>query len=256
MSATCNKRCKCEECAARKKKARAAKRAAKGGGGRKKKAATQPVIIVNNPAPTALPTINVSGHPSLLPRSVATDTDGLRGDVVVPRGHSGRVVDAITTPTVPDTDVERRVRAPRRILPGGIIAPPGVAAAPSASVVSTASGDSALSEAGRFFRDIGRDHVPRDEAIRDVREMIRGTGHDLGRSVTDSEVVRVARRAYDRMRETAASEPSDHTTLVTHHSSGHSATPTAHRLAAEAHAPLPTVGDLLPRPVGARAFLS
>ena len=78
-NSNCGDKCKCDCCKAKKKAAAAAKRRRKEGPAKHKpQKSNQPIIINTQPSVSkqqAYPTLNVSNHPSTLPRSVATQTD-------------------------------------------------------------------------------------------------------------------------------------------------------------------------------------
>jgi len=84
----CGDKCKCDCCKAKKKAAAAAKRRRKEGPARKRPQKNNQPIIINTPSTAkqqAYPTLNVSNHPSTLPRSVATQTDVIRPLPEIPR---------------------------------------------------------------------------------------------------------------------------------------------------------------------------
>ena len=83
---SCGDKCKCDCCKAKKKAAAAAKRRNKAKGRTVKKVQERgsnaaPVITINNPKSNQLPTLNVSNHPSTMPKNIATQT----GDLIEPR---------------------------------------------------------------------------------------------------------------------------------------------------------------------------
>jgi len=109
----CGDKCKCDCCKAKKKAAAAAKRRRKEGPARKRPQKNNQPIIINTPSTKqqAYPTLNVSNHPSTLPRSVATQTDVIarpntrtietQTDVIRPLPEIPRLRETMTGPPRP-----------------------------------------------------------------------------------------------------------------------------------------------------------
>ena len=111
---SCGDKCKCDCCKAKKKAAAAAKRRNKAKGPTVKKVQERgsnaaPSIMIHNTKSNksnALPTLNVSNHPSTIPKNIATQT----GDLI-----EQRTVTTTGTQTLPDLpDLQQNMTAPPR----------------------------------------------------------------------------------------------------------------------------------------------
>ena len=128
---SCGDKCKCDCCKAKKKAAAAARRRAKQPKKQKPQKSNQPIIINVPLQRQAYPTLNVSNHPSTLPRSAATQTDRAntrtietQTDVIRPLPEIPRLREGMTAPSRPVARLRRGIIQRREVSEGEDERPP------------------------------------------------------------------------------------------------------------------------------------